>query len=561
MTSIGWSRSYGTSSPGRSRMSGRDTNVGTEEELDSNASTGTVYRVGSGAWTLNHALTDVAARRGDHPFLRIDGEDTSFSAFADQVARLAAGLRLRGVSAGDRVSVVMNNSKACVLTWFATNWLGAVWVPTNTGWKGDALNRTIGLAEPRILLCDDDLVDELGISPEFDPVRLPGRVTASGRTAADVTELMSDVIAPAVDVDPGSTSAMLYTSGSTGLSKLCVLSHAYFQSMSTILLRDMGFTAEDVLYCPFPLFHADATVLTVIPALQLGATAAISRRFTASGYWNEIRETRATVFDFMGATLSILQKAPSADADADNPARLAWGVPVPMWAADFERRFGLEVLELYGSTEVSLPITQRHDQPKVVGSCGRVVPEFDVRLVGADGEPVADGDAGELWVRPRTGVIFDGYFRDTKATEASFEGDWFKTGDLLRRDEEGNYFFVSRNTDTIRRRGENISALEVEEGIERHPDVVECAAVGVVSELTEEDVKVYVIARPGSGLSVEQVWSHADAVLARFQVPRYVCIVDQLPKTPTGKIDKPHLRECQPAARTWDRENFAPVRS
>ncbi len=347
-------------------------------------------------------------------------------------------------------------------------------------------------------------------------------------------------VAP-VEVSFADRAALLFTSGTTGRSKACVLSHRYFLTQATILLRDFELRHDDVLYCPFPLFHADATALTTVPALLLGATAAIGRRFSASRFWDEVREHGATVFDFMGATLAILHKAEPRPDDADNPARLAWGVPVPEWVEAFEARFGLRVVELYGSVEASIPVTQDLSRPRVPGSCGRVTEGFDVRIHDEADEPVAPGVPGELVVRPwRASTILDGYFGMPEATAEAFRNLWFHSGDTARIDADGNVFFVGRRKDAIRRRGENISAFEVEEGILLHPDVLECAAVGVPSELTEEDVKVVVVPRPGSALTPEAVLAHAERTLARFQVPRFIEFADTLPKTPTGKIAK-HL--------------------
>ena len=227
-------------------------------------------------------------------------------------------------------------------------------------------------------------------------------------------------------------------------------------------------------------------------------------------------------------------------------------MPVPEWVEEFEKRFGLRVVELYGSVEASIPVTQDLQRPRVPGSCGRVTEGFEVRIHDDADEPVAPGTPGELVIRPaRASTILDGYFGMPEATAEAFRNLWFHSGDTARIDDDGNVFFIGRRKDAIRRRGENISAFEVEEGILLHPDVLECAAVGVPSELTEEEVKVVVVARPGSELTPEAVLAHAERTLARFQVPRFIEFADALPKTPTGKIAK-HLLE--PGPTVWDRE-------
>ena len=498
--------------------------------------------------TLNAALERAVATWPEKTFLRIDGRQVSFAEFDADVGRLAAGLRDAGLRRGDRLVVFMRNSLACLHTWFAANRLGAVWAPINTEFRGTGLSHVCALAQARLFVVDEDLRDPLLAA-------LPGtdaRVLVHGDGPDPLAALYADSPVAPVEVSFADRAALLFTSGTTGRSKACVLSHRYFLTQATILLRDFELRHDDVLYCPFPLFHADATALTTVPALLLGATAAIGRRFSASRFWDEVRAHGATVFDFMGATLAILHKAEPRPDDADNPARLAWGVPVPEWVDAFEARFGLRVVELYGSVEASIPVTQDLSRPRVPGSCGRVTEGFDVRIHDEADEPVAPGVPGELVVRPwRASTILDGYFGMPEATAEAFRNLWFHSGDTARIDADGNVFFIGRRKDAIRRRGENISAFEVEEGILLHPDVLECAAVGVPSDLTEEDVKVVVVPRPGSALTPEAVLAHAERTLARFQVPRFIEFADALPKTPTGKIAK-HL--LAGGETVWDRE-------
>ncbi|WP_432970781.1 AMP-binding protein [Dactylosporangium sp. CA-233914] len=518
----------------------------------------------SGTETLSGLLAEAVRQWPRRTFLRIDGRDTTYSEFDGQVAALAGALAEQGLRRGDRLVVFMRNSLACVQTWFAANRLGAVWVPVNTEWRGGVLARAIALANPRLLVVDRSLLaplDEAGApsteTGEAVPILVAEPRAGANGDAPDLRHLLgaAPVFDP-LDVRPADTAGMLYTSGSTGRSKACVLSNRYFSSQAAIAIRDFGLRGDDVLYCPYPLFHADATALTVVPALMLGATAAIGQRFSASRFWSEVRQVEATVFDFMGATLSILHKAAPKPDDADNPVRLAWGVPLPDWAPDFERRFGLQLLELYGSVEANLPITQHWSAPRVPGSCGRQNEDFETLVVDEDDEPVQDGAVGELIIRPRRPfTMFNGYFADPEATMSAARNLWFHSGDLVRRDAQGNYFFVGRKKDVIRRRGENISAFEVEEALMRHSEIRECAAIGVTSELTEEDVKVLIVRAAGSSLTEVDVWTFASHNLGRFQLPRYVELVDALPRTPTGKIDKVALRTAERVpGRVWDRE-------
>lgn len=506
--------------------------------------------------TLNSALERAVATWPERTFLRIDQTDVTFAEFNSSVGRLAAGLANVGVQRGDRVCVFMKNSLACEHTWFATNRLGAVWAPINTDFRGVGLKSVVEIAAPKLLICDADLRAELA-SALPDAFAVP--ILTYGDTSAAPDHRLEDYysteLAPVEAVSYFDSSALLFTSGTTGRSKAALLSHRYFVSQASIAIVDFGLHEHDVLFCPFPLFHADATALTTVPALLLGCVAAIGRRFSASGFWKEVRETKATVFDFMGATLSILRKAEPRPDDANNPVRLAWGVPVPEWAPEFEKRFGLQIIEVYGSVEANVPVVQRFDQMRVIGSCGRVIPEFDVIAADDHDQEVPVGEPGELLIRPKIPyTTMTEYFAMPEATVNAGRNFWFHSGDLGRIDAGGNVFFEGRKKEAIRRRGENISAFEVEEGILQNPGILECAVIGVPSELTEEDVKACVVLRPGVRLSEREILEHCQRVLGRFQIPRYIEVMEVLPKTPTGKLEKYRLKEEAFTPRTWDRE-------
>ena len=507
--------------------------------------------------TLNSALASAVDRWPDRIFLKIDGISVTFAEFEHEVGRLAGGLRTaHAVGRGDHVAVLMRNSLACEHTWFAANRLGAVWVPINTEFRGLGLEHAVRLADAAVFIADADLVDVLAVALARAGIDAP-IVTANGPREAvhRLEDLYRDAV-PAEVVHHSDTAAFLYTSGTTGRSKACVLSHRYFTSQARIAMRDFGLRHDDVLYCPFPLFHADATALTTVPALLLGATAAIGRRFSASGFWAEVRDTGATVFDFMGATLSILAKAEPRPDDADNPVRLAWGVPVPESIEVFEKRFGLTVVELYGSVEANIPITQRFDQPRVSGSCGTVTDEFEVCIGDDNDEPVPAGVVGELLIRPTVPfTVFSGYHKNPEATSTTQRNMWFHSGDLAKIDGAGNVFFIGRKKEAIRRRGENISSFEVEESVREHPAVLDCAAFGVKSDLTEEEVMVAIVLQPNATATTEEsVWEFCRERMARFAVPRYIEFVDQLPKTPTGKVEKFKLQEAGVTDRTREFE-------
>ena len=513
--------------------------------------------------TVDGLLADRAAAVPDTVFLRFGDRTLTFGETARQVEHRAAVLAGLGVTRGSLVPVVLENRADFVVTWFALERLGAVATLVNHALRGPALAHAIQMTGAELVVASDATVAALGaVASELALVRtvvtcddpstaarhLPGLATLSWSSLVPVA------LPPATHVvaDP---ALVLFTSGTTGPSKGCVLSHRYAVRQTQLMVEHLELRADDVLYCPFPLFHLDASVLTVLPALVLGTTAVIAERFSVSSFWDDIRASGATVFDFMGATLTMLHKRPPAPDDADNRVRLAWGVPVPEFAEAFEARFGLQLVELYGSTDVGLPIYQPLHEPRVTGSCGRPIAAYDIEVVDGDDQPVGPDAVGELVVRPREpSLISDGYHGLPEASALARRNLWFHTGDLVRRDAVGNVFFVGRMTDSIRRRGENISAFEVEEVVKLHPDVLDAAAFGVPSELTEDDVMVAVVPRPGHPLDVVDLTRFCAERMARHMLPRYVDVVDALPRTPTEKVEKGALRAAGVTPTTWDRE-------
>ena len=521
--------------------------------------------------TIDALLAAQAAAVPDRVFLRFDDGDLTFAETDRRVDALAAGLAALGVSRGQLVAVLLPNGADFVVTWLALCRLGAVATLVNTALRGPALAHALDLTTAGLVVVDDSLVSSLAPivaeGASLDRAVVVGATDGSTKalTAAGVEVIdhasLAGLAGVGGSVSPVPThtvtdpAMVLFTSGTTGPSKGCVLSHRYAVRQAQLMIEHYGLRPDDVLYSPFPLFHLDASVLTVMPALVLGTTAAIGGRFSASGFWTEVRRFGATVFDFMGATLTMLHKRPPAPDDADHPVRLAWGVPVPEFAPEFEERFGLRLVEAYGSTDAGVPIYQPLDEPRRPGSCGRAIPQYDIAVVDDADREVAAGEAGELVVRPNEpSLLSDGYYGQPEATLASRRNLWFHTGDLVRRDAEGYVYFVGRTTDSIRRRGENISAFEVEEVVKLHPLVLDAAAYGVPSELSEDDVMVAVVVRPGEVLAPVDLVAFCAERMARHMLPRYVDLVPELPRTPTEKVEKAVLRSRGITPSAWDRE-------
>lgn len=489
---------------------------------------------------INTALSYAVKTFPDRTFLRFGDQDTTFAQFDEMVGKLAGGLGMAGIGPGDRVLVMMRNSFEMVCSWMATNRVGAVWVPINVELKSITLKHVIEAANSKIAIVDRELWPTLTDLAVLDPLNVYIKSHDNGNNDLSALFDRGSPVLAHTEVTPATTAAFLYTSGTTGRSKPCILSHEYFILQATALIEGCEVREEDVLYCPFPLFHADATALTVIPALLTGSVAALSARFSVSRFWDEIRATKATIYDFMGATLAMTYKQSPTPLDRDHKVRLAWGVPLPSFAKDYEERFGHRLITLYGSVEASLPIIQQDNLPQ--GSCGRVRAGYRVRIADEMDEEVPPNTPGHLLLRTDTpNAMFQGYFNDPTSTIAAFRNLWLHTGDIAKIDEDGNVYFLGRIKDVIRRRGENINASEIEEELLQHPDVLVAAAYGIPSQLgsgTEQDVKVAVEMREDSKVDEKGLWEWTVQHLARFQVPAVIEFVPKIPKTPTGKIEK-----------------------
>jgi crotonobetaine/carnitine-CoA ligase len=490
-------------------------------------------------------------------------ETHTYGEAALEIRRLAAGLRALGVVEGCNVGVFMRNRPEQVITTFAVSQLGGVTVPLNTDLVGQFLRHPLSVADCRYLIVEADLVvrlrDVLAGLPNvhtvvvvggdrpvtmFSPRRLqvvPYPDVASAKPLMEVASVS--------DLD---TAVILFTSGTTGPSKGCVLSHRYLARQAENHAKYLGLRVDDVLYSPFPLFHIDAAVLTVGTAVAMGSTAAVGARFSVSGFWAEIRAFDPTVLNFMGAMLALLWRRPASQDDRRHRIRLGWGVPMPTWSDAWRDRFGFELYEVYGLTDGGVVSYDPVPGGRRRGACGRVIPEFEVAIVNPEGDLLPPGDLGEIAIRPKeTGTIMTEYVGMPAETLEAFRGLWLHTGDLGRLDEDGFLYFGGRIKDSIRRRGENISLAEVEALMARHPDVVEVAAVGVPSDLAEEDLKLCIVLRDHADATPADLAAYFAARAPRFMAPKYIELVPELPKTPTEKVEKFKLREAGVTAATW----------
>lgn len=516
---------------------------------------------------VGRALSDRAAAGPDRVLLSFKDQRYTYADIDGRANRIARGFRSLGIGRGDTVCLMLPNCPEFIFTWMGLAKLGAVTVPINPEYRAEGLRHLINLSGAGIVLIHAHYSAQVGaIAQELPAVRRliylsgDGDLPESGLShwqPMPFHELMgsdttADVFAECEATDP---LMLIFTSGTTGPAKAVEISHRYALNFARQMIRHVGYNESDVLYTPYPLFHTDAPILSFLPALLLGARCALGVRFSATGFWDEVRSHGATVFSFLGAVISFLWDQPPRPDDADNPARLAVGCPTPAIWPEFEKRFGLKIVEVYGATECGHVTWDPLDRPHKTGACGKPTDDYLLRIVDDEDNELPPGRTGEIVVRPTApGMMMTGYHGNPEATAASFRELWYHTGDLGFLDPESYLHFVSRKKDSIRRRGENISAYEIEQGIAAHPGVAEVAAIGVPSRHTEEDVKVVVQLKTGSNVSALELAEFSRKKLARQMVPRYIELVEALPKTPTGKVNKYKLRDAWKTPGTVDCE-------
>lgn len=509
---------------------------------------------------LRYVLEQRAALHPDRPFIRLgDGTSIGFGRFREMVERAAAGLASLGVKQGDTVTVWLPNGVEMIRIWFAINWLGATYVPINIAYRGNLLAHVIANAGSDLIVASSDLVARL---KEVQTAELKKLVVVGGEgcdvagltkfDAAILDQDASGVPELTRPIEPWDVQSIIYTSGTTGRSKGVISSYAHMWHMSG---REAFYMLDedDCFLLYGPLFHVGGT-LPVVAMLNRGGTVAVAGDFATESFWPSVRATRATYVILLGVMSSFIAKRPPAPDDRDHTLKKAMMIPLPDDSKDFAERFGLTVWTLFNMTEVNVPIVSEPN-PAVVGTCGKRRPGNELRVVDEFDREVACGTVGELILRSDAPwALNSGYFKNDEATVRAWRNGWFHTGDGFRCDEDGNYFFVDRMKDAIRRRGENISSFEVEVEIVAHPHIRECAVVAVPNEMSEDDVLAIVAPAPGRNVDPVELIEFLRPRLAHFMLPRYVRVLPNLPRTPTQKVEKYLLRQEGLTSDTWDRE-------
>ena len=517
--------------------------------------------------TAVHVLRHQARENGDRVWITMDERDFTVRDMDRRSTKLAESLRRLGVGPGDPVLVMLPNGIEFVDTWLALAKRHAIQVPVNTAYHGAMLQHIVSDSGARRIVIHSDYVGHLVEAGGELAVQLETMIVVGERPAAEIVSQVRSRSWKLLEyeglLDPGAcndaaqpgepnyfdVASIMYTSGTTGASKGVMVTHAHsyqYAAGDNALQLAPG----DVYYAPLPLFHIAGQWAVVYNCLIRGARAVIKARFSLGDFWNDVEKYGVTTTFMLGAMGSLLHR--TTEARRTTLAKVLMSPLIPEYR-EFCEKFGVRVTTSYASTEVNGVLATDLDPPNHQ-TCGRVrADKFEVRLVDERDEEVAIGEVGELVVRPRLPwICMVGYWGRPAETAAAWRNGWLHSGDLLRRDADGYYYFADRLKDSIRRRGENISSVEVENIINTISGVIESAVVPVASEFTEQEVLACVVLSAGACSTEAELHAEMVSRLPKFMVPRYIRLVAEIPKTPTGKPQKFKLRNEVDVSQLWD---------
>ena len=525
-------------------------------------------------WTLPHVLEYHATRSADRPCLSwLDsGKPYTFSEVNSIANQLARGFKDLDVVKGDYVVIFLPNCLEYIFAWYALSKLGAIEVTVGDTYKGDFLKHQVKLSKSKILITTTELAHRLvEIEHELEHIEQIILVNETDKKSSAVdfeninliqfnSLFNKDKSNLEIEISPRDIAAVLFTSGTTGLSKGVMMSHSqfYFFAEEDVQLVDLG--PDDIYSTGFPLFHGNAQFLTVYPSLIAGAHCILYPKFSASDFIGRISRSGSTVCNLLGATMAFILAQPPSETDKNHNLRRIYAAPLaPDLAKKFTARFGVaEFVDGFGQTEISNIFMTPKNEKRPPGASGVLVDQFfEVRLVDPEtDEQVPDGEIGELIVRQKLPYIMSsGYLNMPEKTIEAWKNLWFHTGDMLRRDKNGWYYFVDRVKDALRRRGENISSFEVESVVRAHPAIAECAVVAAPADEPggEDEVKAFIIPQKNESVVMEDLIHWCNERMPAFMVPRYVEEIKALPQTPSEKVRKKALRDMGNSEKTWDK--------
>lgn len=528
-----------------------------------------MLRYPAGPLTVVASMQRAVANWPDDVFLQTMGEDKLTFAEVDRASdRIAAGLAALGVEKGDRVCTMVNTHADAVILWLGILKAGAAAAPINTSYLGEFLRHQVADCGARIIVAEDEYVARLadlaeGL-PDVKAIVIRGDSHGAGAPwrRIEYADLPGDAAArPQVDIGPADLSMLIYTSGTTGPSKGCMISHGYACQHANTMVRAHCMERGDVVWMPLPLFHLTGMCGLTLNAIRVGATVDIIPKFSVSSFWDQIEKGGANFVLMMGSMLALVARAPETEAEKRCYGKLdkVMGAPLPANVRDaWIDRFGVKRIGSpgFGQTEASIVVCHKIGEPQKEGTSGRRFEDYDVRIVDENGEECPPDVAGEVWIRPlvRHGM-FDGYWNRPEDTVRVFNDLWLHTGDIGKFDEDGDFSFVDRKKDYLRKGGENISSMEMDAAFMQRTEIADVCVHAVPSELSEDEVKVTYVLSEGAELDNRTLCEWAIANIPHFAVPRYYERVADLPRTPNGKIRKIELREAGVTGTTWDRQD------
>lgn len=523
--------------------------------------------------TLPAMLQHAAERFGDRPLVKLAGVSWSHRETAGVAARRAAALHATGVARTERVALMCSNRVEFLEAFLGCGWLGAVSVPINTASMGPQIEYFLADSAARLLVIEAGFIERLstadlsrtalqmiwvvGVGGVGGVVGVRDAVqseTTLGGVPCVAWPAPREAVEPAA-VQPGDTLAILYTSGTTGPAKGVICPHAQYHWWGVNTARVLGVGEADVLCSTLPLFHINA-LNTFAQAALAGCRVVFEARFSASRFWAAMQAAEATVVYLLGAMVPILLAQPAGVGERAHRVRAGLGPGVPAAASEaFEARTGVRLIEGYGSTETNFVIAANAGgDPTSRGVMGWLMPGFEARVVDEHDVELPAGEAGELLLRADEPFAFaSGYFGMPDKTVEAWRNLWFHTGDRVVRDADGAFRFVDRIKDAIRRRGENISSFEVEQVLQSHAAVASVAVYPVRSELAEDEVMAALVLHGGQRVEPAELARFCESRLPYFAIPRYIELMDELPRTENGKVQKHKLRERGVTAATWER--------
>jgi crotonobetaine/carnitine-CoA ligase len=520
---------------------------------------------------LPQQLADLAALDPGRTFLvEADrGGQYTYGETEREVSRWTARLRALGVAAGDPVLVMLPTSSVATFVWIAIARLRAIEAPANLEYRGHILAHVANNSGAKVaIVTEAALANLIDVPEQLDSlatvVVVDGTLTKREHGSLqllapkDIAGVDEAAGGPGEleDPRPSDAASLFYTSGTTGVSKGVLVTWKQIDRIAHWYFPPGSLNDREITYVPFPMYHLSGKVLIMIAGLT-GGIAVLRERFRTDNYWPDVHAHGCTSTMLLGSMPDFVLRAPGFLGRGKSTLDKIVMNPLVSKLPTFVERFGVRVCGLYGSTEVGIPLATGWDLTPA-GTCGRACPNFELRIVDEQDNEVPHGTPGELVVRTdEPWLLMAGYWGMPEATVAAWRNLWFHTGDIMRCDEYGNYFFVDRIKDMIRRRGENISSMELEREILEHAAVLDCAVVGVEGDWIEEEVMAVVTLVPGAELTPAELVNHLTTRVAPFQLPRFVAFLDDLPRTPTGKVRKQGLTELAQSDAVWERTTGA----